>query len=73
MNQVLTDEEIGNIGMDSQDGISPHEDMHSFARAIESAVLAKLDKAVAHKAIELLNCFGMSAAEAEAKVYGEKP
>jgi hypothetical protein len=33
----LTDEEIGKIAVNSQDGISPHDDTLRFARAIEQA------------------------------------
>jgi len=33
----LTDEEIGKIAVNSQDGISPHDDTLRFARAIERA------------------------------------
>jgi hypothetical protein len=33
----LTDEEIGKIAVNSQDGISPHDDTLRFARAIEAA------------------------------------
>jgi len=33
----LTDEEIGEVAIKSQDGISPHDDTLRFARAIEAA------------------------------------
>ena len=33
----LTDDEIGKIAVNSQDGISPHDDTLRFARAIERA------------------------------------
>jgi hypothetical protein len=37
----LTDEEIGEIAIKAQDGISPHDDTLRFARAIEAAVWEK--------------------------------
>ncbi len=39
---MLTDEQIAVIGKTTQQGVSPHEDTHAFARSIEAVVLAKL-------------------------------
>ena len=37
----LKDEEIGEIAVKSQDGISPHDDTLRFAQAIEAALRSK--------------------------------